>query len=259
MAISRTIKLNDGRSIPSVGLGVWKIPDGQPVQEAVGWALEAGYHHIDTAKLYGNERGVGVALRASQLKREDVWVTTKLWPTQFTNPHKALSESLQRLDMNYVDLYLVHFPVPGFIKRTWRALEELREAGLAKSIGVSNYSIHQLDELLGHAEMPPAVNQIKVSPFGYDAELLAFAAEHKVTIQAYSPLTHGRRLDDSAVKQIAAHHGRSPAQVLIRWSLQKGLVVLPKSQNKGRIADDLKVFDFDLSVEQMHQLDELNG
>jgi len=234
---------------------VWQIPDGKPTADAVAWALGAGYRHVDTAKVYGNERGVGEGIRRSGIPRQEVWVTTKLWPTDQLNVRKAFEASLARLDVGYIDLYLVHWPTPGMVTRTWKAVEAVYAAGGCKAIGVSNHSIGQLSQILRIAKTPPAVNQVKFSPFGYDQNLLEFATEHGIVTEAYSPLTKGARLQDDRLRAIAERHRKSPAQILIRWALQKGTVVLPKSQNRDRINENARVFDFTLAAQDMDELD----
>ena len=253
-----TARLADGLEIPVVGLGVWEIPDGQPTIDAVAWALEVGYRHIDTAKIYGNEQGVGEGVRRSGVPREEVWVTTKLWPSDFPRAGRALARSLRELRFDYVDLYLVHAPVPGTVKRIWKTMEGLCESGAARSIGVSNYSPSQLQAVLDIATVPPVVNQVRFSPFGFDAANLEFCERNEIVVQAYSPLTRGRRLGDARVLAIAERHARSPAQILVRWALQKGTVVLPKSANAERIRENIAVFDFELSEADVAALDALN-
>ncbi|MGD0198690.1 MAG: aldo/keto reductase [Solirubrobacteraceae bacterium] len=243
--------------MPTVGLGVWQIADGQPTIDAVSWALQAGYRHIDTAKYYGNERGVGEGVRRSGIPREDVWVTTKLWPTDMPRAEKVLANSLRLLGLDYVDLYLVHWPVPGAVKRMWKTMERLYEHGGARSIGVSNYSPAQLRAVLDVATVAPVVNQVKFSPFGYGAANLDFCLRKGIVVQAYSPLTRGKRLGDAHLGAIAQSHGRTPAQVMLRWALQKGTVVLPKSANRDRIAENIDVFGFELSAEEVAKLDAL--
>lgn len=241
-----------------MGLGVWDIPDGQPTIDAVVWALEAGYRHIDTAKLYANERGVGEGVRRSGVPREEVWVTTKLSPRDFARAERALATSLRELRFDYVDLYLVHWPVPGTVKRIWKAMERLHEAGGARSIGVSNYSPGQLQAVLDVATVAPAINQVKFSPFGFKEANLEFCKRSEVVVEAYSPLTRGRRLGDARLREIADRYERSPAQVLLRWALHKGTVVLPKSTNRERIRENIAVFDFELSDADVAALDALN-
>jgi diketogulonate reductase-like aldo/keto reductase len=254
-----TARLRDGRELPLIGLGVWEIPDGEPTIDAVRWSLEAGYRHIDTARLYANERSVGEGVRRSGIPREEVWITTKLRPADFPRAERALARSVRELGFEYVDLYLVHWPVPGTVKRTWKAMERLCESGIARTIGVSNYSPAQLRAVLDVASIPPAVNQVKFSPFGFDETNLEFCARHEIVVEAYSPLTRGRRLADARVGELAARYERSPAQVLLRWALQKGTVVLPKSANRERIAENIAVFEFELSPADMQALDALNA
>jgi diketogulonate reductase-like aldo/keto reductase len=253
--ISSRRALSDGRAIPVLGLGVWQIPDGKPVQQAVHWALEAGIRHIDTARLYRNERGVGEAIRSSGIPREEIWVTTKLFPFQALWTEQAFQRSLGRLGLDYVDLYLVHFPPPGLLLSTWKKMESIAKRGLARSIGVSNYRLDHLNKMLQNAEIPPAVNQIHLSPYHYSKDLAESCEALGVAVEAYSPLTRGKNLDDPVPVSIAKAHGKSAAQVLIRWSLQRGFVVIPKSARQERIESNAQVFDFTLNDAEMEQLD----
>jgi diketogulonate reductase-like aldo/keto reductase len=255
--IDDRIPLSDGRAIPALGLGVWQIPDGQAVQDAVHWALEAGYRHIDTAMFYKNERGVGEAIRTSGIPREELWVTTKLFPLEAFWTRRAFEKSLRRLDIGYVDLYLVHFPPPAPRLATWRAMEKIAKSGLAKSIGVSNYAMRHLDQLRSRAEIQPAVNQIQLSPYHFTRGVVAWCENNHVAVEAYSPLTRGKKLGDPVLASIAQAHDKSTAQVLIRWSLQHGFVVIPKSQHKERIESNADVYDFELTDAEMRQLDEV--
>jgi diketogulonate reductase-like aldo/keto reductase len=256
-----TITLRDGRPIPQLGFGVFQIPPGEPTRAAVAAALASGYRHVDTAAVYRNEADVGAAIRESGLRPGSVWVTTKLANADqgASIARRAFAASLERLGMDAVDLYLLHWPHERRLE-SWRALEQLHAEGLARSIGVSNFLAAHLDELLAQASVPPAVNQIELSPFLYRTrgDTLRRCAEEGIAVEAYSPLTKGRRLDDSTVRAIAAELGRTPAHVLIRWSLQKGFVVLPRSSNPGRIAENAAVFDFALDDAQMATLDALN-
>jgi methylglyoxal/glyoxal reductase len=262
-AIPQTVTLNNGVVMPVLGLGVWAMREGAETENAVRFALEAGYRLIDTAKLYGNERSVGKAVRASGIPREQIFVTTKIWPTQFFNPERAFEGSLAKLDIGYIDLYLIHFPVdfiPGFgilRRRVWTALEKELSRGRARAIGVSNYSIATINETRAAAHIPPAVNQVRFNPFDYKRELLQFCKANNIVVEAYSPLTRARRLNHPAIQKIAAAHGRSPAQVLIRWALQHGTVVIPKSSHRERIISNAQVFDFELSPSEMSALDAL--
>ncbi len=247
--------LSDGRAIPVLGLGVWQIPDGKPVQEAVHWALESGIRHIDTARFYRNERGVGDAIRTSGVPREEIWVTTKLFPFEALWAERAFQRSLGRLGLDYVDLYLVHFPPPGLLLSTWQKMESIAKQGLARSIGVSNYKVDDINKTLQAADIPPAVNQIHMSPYHYSKDLAESCEALGVAVEAYSPLTRGKNLDDPVPVSIAEAHGKSAAQVLIRWSLQRGFIVIPKSTRKERIESNAQVFDFALTDEEMEQLD----
>jgi diketogulonate reductase-like aldo/keto reductase len=255
------ITLRDGRAIPQLGFGVFQIPPGERAQAAVETALAAGYRHVDTAAAYRNEADVGAAIRASGLPPESVWVTTKLanGDQGAGTARRAFEASLERLGTDGVDLYLLHWPHELRLE-SWRVLEQLHAEGLARSIGVSNFLARHLDELLAHADVPPSVNQIELSPVLHAArgDTLARCAEAGIAVEAYSPLTKGRRLDDPTVEGIAREVARTPAQVLIRWSLQKGFVVLPRSSNRGRIAENAGVFDFSLDEAQMGRLDGLD-
>ncbi len=259
--LSSRVRLSQGPEIPVLGLGVFQSPPGAETRHAVSWALEDGYRLIDTAAMYGNEKDVGEAVRASGIPRDEVFVTTKLWHTDlgYASAKRACQESLGRLGLGYIDLYLIHWPradSPEVRLETWRALEELHEAGTCRAIGVSNYAIHHLEELAS-ARIPPAVNQVEFHPFIYDPELIEYRRAHKIQMEAYSPLTRNRRLDDPVVGAIARAHGRSPAQVLIRWGLQLGFVEIPKSVHRERIRENAKVFDFSLSATEMEQLEAL--
>jgi diketogulonate reductase-like aldo/keto reductase len=254
-----TLQLNSGARIPQVGLGVWQTPSGATTRQAVAAALDVGYRHVDTARVYGNEADVGAAVRDGRLSRQDVFVTTKLWNADqgYDPALRACDASLKRLGLEYVDLYLIHWPVAGKRLDSWRALERMHADGRARSIGVSNFLVPHLDELLGHAKVVPAVNQIEVTPFLQRRDARAVCARHGIVVEAYSPLTHGLRLDHPVVKEVARRVGRSVAQVLLRWGLQQGMVVLPKSAKPARIAENGAVFDFALDERAMKELDGL--
>jgi methylglyoxal/glyoxal reductase len=256
-----TVALPDGRVIPQLGLGVFRIPPGRATRIAVDAALAVGYRHVDTAAVYRNEADVGAAIRDSGLAPESVWVTTKLANTDqgAATARRAFEASLDRLGLDAVDLYLLHWPHPRSLE-SWHVLEQLYTEGLARSIGVSNFLVRHLDELLAHASVPPAVNQIELSPFLYRTreDTLRRCAGAGIAVEAYSPLTKGYRLGDPTIAAIAAEVGRSPAQVLIRWSLQKGFIVIPRSSNPGRIAENAAAFDFTLDDAQMATLDALD-
>jgi diketogulonate reductase-like aldo/keto reductase len=254
-----TLPLSSGARIPQVGLGVWQTPSGTITRQAIAAALDAGYRHIDTARIYGNEADVGAAVRASAVAREAVFVTTKLWNADqgYDRALRAFDASLERLGLDYVDLYLIHWPVAGKRLESWRALERIHAEGRARSIGVSNFLVPHVEELVGKATRVPAVNQIEVTPFLQRRETRALCAQHGIVVEAYSPLTHGQRLDHPVVQDVARRAGRSVAQVLLRWGLQHGLVVLPKSTKPARIAENGALFDFALDDRAMNELDAL--
>ena len=255
-ADGRARVLADGNEIPLLGLGVWQVPEGPECENAVRWALELGYRHIDTAQAYGNEGSVGRALRDSGVPREEVFITTKFYPGR-PDPEIEAERSLERLGVEYVDLYIIHWPQGG-PTWAWDGMQRARERGYANSIGVSNFSKAELDELLGVADIPPVVDQVQFSPFEYRRRLLEACEERGIALEAYSPLGTGRHLGDEVVRRIAERHGRTPAQVLIRWSLQRDLIVLPKSTRRERIEENSQVFDFTLSDEDMATLDALD-
>jgi diketogulonate reductase-like aldo/keto reductase len=253
------VRLANGVEVPRVGLGVFQARRGEETRAAVAAALELGYRHVDTARIYGNEHDVGAALRASGVPRVEVFVTTKLWNDDqgYTPALKAFTRSLERLGLEKLDLYLLHWPVRGKRLDAWRALEELYADGRVRAIGVSNFMVRHLDELLARAEVMPLVNQIEVSPFLQQRDVRARCAELGIAVEAYSPLTKGMRLDDPTVLAVAAEAARTPAQVLLRWALQHGMIVLPKSVRRARIAENGALFDFELSPAQMGRLDAL--
>jgi 2,5-diketo-D-gluconate reductase A len=242
--------------MPVLGLGVWQTRDGAECERAVRWALELGYRHIDTAQDYGNEASVGKALRDSGVAREDVFITTKFHPPS-RDPVGAAERSLERLGVEQVDLYIVHWPEGG-PTWAWPGMEDAQRRGYARSIGVSNFSLAELDELLAIAEVAPVVNQVQFSAFEYRRRLLAGCAERKLAIVAYSSLGTGRYLGDETVAAIAQRHGRSEAQVLLRWCLQRDVIVIPKSTHRERIEENAQLFDFTLSDADLAALDALD-
>ena len=255
-ADGRARVLADGNEIPLLGLGVWQVPEGDECEQAVRWALEAGYRHVDTAQAYGNERSVGRALRDSGIPREDVFLTTKFYPGA-RDPEAEAQRSLERLGVDSVDLYIIHWPQGG-PTWAWEGIQRARERGYARSIGISNFGASDLDAVLGVALVPPVVNQVQFSPFEFRRGLLEACARHDVAVEAYSPLGTGRHLKNRQVAAIAERLGRTPAQVLIRWSLQRGVIVLPKSTHRERIEQNAQVFDFELSADDMAVLDGLD-
>jgi diketogulonate reductase-like aldo/keto reductase len=252
-ADDRSWILADGNRLPMLGLGVWQIPNGEECVNAVRWALEVGYRHIDTAQAYRNEESVGRALRDSGVPRGEVFLTTKFYPGR-SDPVAEVERSINKLGVNYVDLYLVHWPQAG-PTWAWPGMEKARELGHAHSIGVSNFNVSELNELLDSAVIPPLVNQVQFSPFAYRRALLEVCRDHGVAIEAYSPLGTGRHLSNSTVRLVALRVGRTPAQVLLRWCLQHGLTAIAKSTNRERIASNAQVFDFALSPQDMADLD----
>jgi diketogulonate reductase-like aldo/keto reductase len=245
--------------MPLLGLGVYLMRPGRETYQAVRAALENGYRLVDTASMYGNEKDVGNAVRDSGLPRGEVFITTKLWNADhgYDPALKAFDASLKRLGFEYVDLYLIHFPVPDKRKESWRALEKVLESGRARAIGVSNYTERHLQELLGTASVVPAVDQVEFSPFLYQRELLGFCRKQGIQVEAYAPLTAGLRLRDARITAIAEKHGRTNAQILLRWAIQHGLIVIPKSRRADRIRENAGIFDFTLTGREVSALDGL--
>lgn len=254
---TRRVTLNNGVQIPQVGLGVWQA--GGNTKKAVATALSAGYRHVDTAAVYGNEAPVGAALAESGIAREELFVTTKLWNADhgYDKALKAFDASLKRLKLEYVDLYLVHWPVAELRLETWRAFEQLYADKRARAIGVSNFLAPHLQELKASAKVLPAVNQIELTPFLQRAETVALCRELGITLEAYSPLTRGQRLGHPLVTSVAGRVARSPAQVLLRWGIQRDFVILPKSVTPARIEENAALFDFELDDASMSELDAL--
>ncbi|HEX3713921.1 MAG TPA: aldo/keto reductase [Trebonia sp.] len=249
-------KLADGNQLPMLGLGVWQVPDGPTCVNAVRWALELGYRHIDTAQAYGNEASVGQALRESGVPRDEVFVTTKFNPGR-KDPVAELEQSLRRLGVDQVDLYLVHWPQGGPL-RAWPGMEQAQQRGLTRSVGVSNYSADDLDQVLAHGSVRPVANQVNFSALQYRRGLLDACLRHQIVLEAYSPLGTGRHLGNKRVAEIAERAGRTPAQVLLRWCVQRGAPVIPKSTHRERIAENAQIFDFSLSDDDMAALDALD-
>jgi 2,5-diketo-D-gluconate reductase A len=253
---ARVRVLADGNQIPLLGLGVWQVPNGPTTVNAVRWALELGYRHIDTAQAYGNEESVGRALRESDVPRDQVFITTKFFPAR-ADPTAEVEHSLKRLGVDYVDLYLVHWPQGG-ATRAWPGMQRSRELGYARSIGVSNFGVRELDQVLAAATIPPVVDQVQFSPFEYRRAVLEGAQQRNIVVEAYSPLGTGRHVSNETVRRIASRVGRTPAQVLLRWALQHDLVVIPKSTHRERIEENAQIFDFTLSDPDMAALDALD-
>ena len=255
-ADGRARVLADGNAMPILGLGVWQVPDGPFCVNAVRWALDLGYRHIDTAQIYENEQSVGRALREAGVPREEVFITTKFFPG-YADPVAEAEQSLRRLGVDQVDLYLVHWP-QGDPVRVWPGMEEARERGLARSIGVSNFGASDLAAVMAAGVIPPVVNQVRFSPVYYRRALLEACQQRGVLVEAYSSLGTGRHLNDRTVNQVAQRVGRTPAQVLLRWCLQRDVLVIPKSIHQERIRENAQIFDFTLSPQDMAELDALD-
>ena len=251
-----TCVLADGHRMPMLGLGVWQVPDGPDCVAAVRWALELGYRHIDTAQAYGNEESVGKALRDSGVPRSEVFLTTKFFPDR-TDPVAEAEQSLRRLGVDQIDLYLIHWPQGG-PTWAWPGMERSQELGLAQSIGVSNFSVSELDEVIAAGTSRPVVNQVQFSAVEYRRGLLEACAQRSVALEAYSPLGTGRHLSNETESRVAERVGRTPSQVLLRWCLQRDVPVIPKSTHRDRIAENAQVFDFALSEQDMTELDGLD-
>jgi len=259
--MDKTVKLNNGVLMPRIGLGVFRAQDGMETVNAVKWAIEAGYRHIDTAAVYGNEESVGKGIRESRTPRSELFITTKLWNDDIRagRTAEAFKESLERLGLDYIDLYLIHWPADGY-EKAWKVMEALYKEGRARAIGVSNFHVHHLDKLARHADIVPAVDQVECHPYLSQTPLRGELAARGIACEAWSPLGggHGKVLVDKTVAAIASDCGRTPAQVILRWDLQHGIITIPKSVHKDRIISNLDVFSFELTGAQMNQLDALN-
>ena len=254
------IKLNNGIFIPILGLGTYKSRVGLETQNAVTYALEAGYRLVDTAKIYYNEKDVGLAIKKSSIPREEIFITTKLWNADHgeNKTYKACLSSLKKLQTDYIDLYLIHWPVEKLRLESWKVMEKLLADGKCRAIGVSNFMIHHLKELLENTSVVPAVNQIEFHPFLFKQDILEFCHDNNIVLEAYSPLTKGKRINDPRLLALAIKYAVSPSQLLIRWGLQHGIVEIPKSTRKERIIANINVFNFSISSEDMQKLDVLH-
>lgn len=252
--------LNNGLKMPWLGFGVYQINDGPEVERAIRYALEVGYRSIDTATVYGNERGVGKAIRESDILREDIFLTTKVWNDDQRGKRTwaAFEESLKRLETEYVDLYLIHWPVKGCYQETWRVMEKIYQGGRAKAIGVSNFLVHHLEDILRDSQIVPSVNQVEFHPFLVQPELLIFCQNRKIQVEAWSPLMQGKIVTEQVVQKLAENYHKTPAQIVLRWNLQHEVVTIPKSTHSNRIAENTQIFDFELSQADMNVLDALD-
>ena len=257
--LNSKVKLNNGLEMPLLGLGTWQAKNGDTAYKAVHFALSQGYRHIDTARIYGNEASVGRAIRDSGIPREQIWVTTKLFLFYGRDAEELFADSFQRLGLDYVDLLLIHFPMPGIVIKNWQKLEKIYAQGKVKSLGVSNHSIKQIQEVLKIAKVKPVLNQIRCSPYNYNLQMHDFLKGNSMYLEAYSPLTRGHNLSDGKLKEIAIKYSKSPAQILIRWCLQKEIIVIPKSVHESRIKENADVYNFEISKEDMQTLDSFSG
>ncbi|MGD6902322.1 aldo/keto reductase [Bacillus infantis] len=259
-SLQDTTKLHNGVEMPWFGLGVFKVQEGSEVIDSVKAAIKNGYKSIDTAAIYGNEEGVGQAIKESGAPREDLFITTKVWNSEqgYDSALAAFDESLSKLGLDYVDLYLIHWPVKGKYKDTWRALEKLYKDGRVRAIGVSNFHVHHLEDLLETAEIVPMVNQVEYHPHLAQLELREFCKQKGIQLEAWSPLKQGQLLDEPVITEIAEKHKKSPAQIILRWDLQNEVITIPKSVKEHRIIENADIFDFELSSEDMGKIDALN-
>lgn len=252
------VELNNGEQMPGLGFGLWQIKDYEECVRSVVQAAEAGYRHFDTAQIYGNEQWVGEGLKASDVPREDIFLTTKISIHNFLKVHKSFEGSLRKLQTDYVDLLLLHFPVSGVRGPAWKKLELLYDEGTVRSIGVSNYTIRHLKQLFASCAIKPAVNQVELHVFLQQPELLAFCEDNGIAVQAYSPLAHGYGMDNEVLQSIAKKHGKTPAQIMLRWCIEVGTTPLPKSVTPKRIKENIDIFDFELDVKDLQALQKLD-
>ena len=258
--INTRVKLNNGVEMPILGLGVWKSRQGGEVEAAVEYALQSGYRSVDTAAMYKNEIGVGAAIRNSGIPREEIFVTTKVWNSDqgYESTITAIKQSLDKLKFDYIDLYLIHWPVTNKYVETWRAMEEINRLGLAKSIGVSNFMESHLRNLLKSSELIPAVNQIEFHPYLVQQDLVNYCESNMIYVEAWSPLMQGRVNEVSLLSEIGLKYGKTAAQVVLRWNLQKKVITIPKSSNPSRIDENANIFDFELTQEEIREINGLN-
>lgn len=260
ITVKTRVRLNNGAEMPVLGLGVYQMSSGGQTKTACLDAISAGYRLIDTASMYGNESDVGAAVAQSGLDREDLFITTKVWNNDhgYDRTLKAFQQSQAALGLDYIDLYLIHWPGGGLRKETWKALEKLLHDGKCRAVGVSNYTIAHLKETIGYAEVVPAVNQVEFHPWLFQNDLLEFCNKEKIQLEAYSPLARAQKLDSPILERIGSHYGKTPAQIMIRWGLQHGIVEIPKSTHKERIRANADVFDFQIDDSDMKEIDSID-
>jgi methylglyoxal/glyoxal reductase len=258
--INGSVTLSNGVKMPYLGLGVYLMKEGNEIDSAIKFAFQKGYRHIDTASLYENEKGVGKAVNTSNMPRSEIFVTTKVWNSDqgYDSTLKAFDKSLKLLNMPYVDLYLIHWPVKGKYKETWKAMEQIYKSGRAKAIGVSNFLEHQLVDLFTVAEIKPMVNQVEFHPLLVQQNLIDFCKQNNIQYQAWSPLMQGKVFEIELLKEIASKYKKTVAQIVLRWNLQKGVVTIPKSVNHERIIENSQIFDFEISDEDVKRIDSLD-
>lgn len=258
--IFKKVTLQNGVEMPIFGLGVYKVEEGVQIEETIETALNLGYRLIDTASMYQNEVGVGKAIRDSGIPREEVFITTKVWNSDqgYDSTLKAFETSLEKLGLEYIDLYLIHWPVKGKYIETWHALEKLYQEGKVRAIGVSNFQVHHLEDLMENSSEKPTVNQVELHPLLSQKELRDYCLEQNIKVEAWSPLARGRFLDEPRLKEIAARHGKTAAQVILRWHLQNDIIAIPKSVTQSRLKENADIFDFELSQQDINEINDLN-
>ncbi len=259
LKIDSKIELNNGIEMPIFGLGTWAL-SGKQAYQAILWAFNIGYRLIDTAMIYGNEREIGKALKDANVPRDEIFVTTKVWNYDqgYDNTLKAFEKSLKRLTLDFIDLYLIHWPATPLRNESWKALEKLYNEGKTRSIGVSNFTIRHINELLDTSSTMPAVNQFEISPFLYQRDLIKYCQDKGIVVEAYSPLTRGRRLDYDKLQKISRKYGKTPAQILLRWGIQHNIVEIPKSGSLDHLKENANIFDFSINQDDITFLDSIN-
>lgn len=258
--IGRKITLNNGVEMPQIGLGTFKVDDGQDVIDSVRWALEAGYRHIDTAAIYNNEEGVGIGIKQSRVSREEIFVTTKVWNSDqgYERTLEAFEQSLKKLDLDYVDLYLIHWP-KSLNLETWKALEKLYRDGRVRAIGVSNFKKHHIEEIIEKFDIVPMVNQVELHPQFPQDDLRDYCKKHNILIESWAPLMQGKIFEIPLMEELSKKYNKSIAQIAIRWQYQLGIIVIPKSIKKERITSNVDIFDFEILEEDMKRIESLKG